>query len=583
MVKEPKLPVVEQKGVIFIAIYHFEAKIISRGSGRSAAAAAAYASCSRIYNDYDGVQHDYTRKQGCVYSEVFLPPNAPEEWKDRSELWNAVEAAEKSKDSRLARELIVALPIEVGIDEWKAILKDFVQERCVSKGMCADVNIHNTDGHNPHAHILLTVRPLNQKGKWQAKTQKEYLCKRGDEERGFTSAEFKTAQADGWEKQYQYKVGKKKIYMTSSEAEAQNLERVSKNPKSTRFGRQNPICAEWNSEGQILKWRKAWENAVNKSLEQKNIDARIDCQSFKDRDIDEQPTIHEGVTARIIEQRGGVSERCEINRQIRADNKLLRELRAHVKKLTDVLKNTVPSIAALLENIRTSLVIFRYRMKFNSVRIKDIEQDKKKIAPILKRYDKIKSEIKQKNSERKKLQTEKKSLGSVRFVKQNQLERRIAKVTEEIEELESERKYLLSEFYCQNETEVSELERQISDNAAILEKLNSINSDLSERYNTEKARYFEIQSDIPQDDKVEVNYERRNIRDNAMTEAVHRLKKIYGKKYNYTLLKQSETEVNRELNVLQPDKSIRQKLTKAEQITQNKSAIIPKKTKTVEH
>ena len=78
--------------------------------------------------------------------------------------------------------------------------------------MCADVSIHDTDGHNPHAHILLTVRPLNDKGKWQAKTQKEYLCKRGDEEHGFTAAEFKTAQADGWEKQYQYKIGKKKVY-----------------------------------------------------------------------------------------------------------------------------------------------------------------------------------------------------------------------------------------------------------------------------------------------------------------------------------------------------------------------------------
>lgn len=181
------------------------------------------------------------------------------------------------------------------------------------------------------------------------------------------------------------------------------------------------------------------------------------------------------------------------------------------------------------------------------------------------------------------MQTEKKSLGSVQFVKQNQLERRIAKVIEEIEELKSERKYLLSELYCQNDTEVSELERQISDNAMVLEKLNSINSDLSERYNTEKARYFDIQSAISQDNKAEVNYERQNIRDNAMTEAAYRLKEIYGKKYDYTLLKRSETEVNRELNDLQPDKSIRHKLTKTEQITQNKSAIIPQKTKTVEH
>ncbi len=193
-----------------MAIYHFQAKVITRGTGRSVVAAAAYSSCSRIYNDYDGVQHDYTRKQGCVYSEIFLPPNAPTEWQERAELWNAVEAAAKSKDSQLARELIVALPIELQIDEWKSILKNFISEQCVSKGMCADVSIHNTDVHNPHAHILLTMRPLDDKGKWQAKTQKEYLCKRGDEEQGFTADEFKTAQADGWEKQYQYFVGKKK-------------------------------------------------------------------------------------------------------------------------------------------------------------------------------------------------------------------------------------------------------------------------------------------------------------------------------------------------------------------------------------
>ena len=180
-----------------MAIYHLEAKVITRGTGRSVVAASAYASCSKIYNDYDGVQHDYTRKQGCVYSGILLPPNAPTEWQNRSELWNAVEAAEKSKDSRLARELIVALPVEVGLDEWKAILKDFIQKQCVSKEMCADVSIHNPDGHNPHAHILLTVRPLDENGKWQAKTQKEYLCKRGDEERGFTATEFKTVQVDG--------------------------------------------------------------------------------------------------------------------------------------------------------------------------------------------------------------------------------------------------------------------------------------------------------------------------------------------------------------------------------------------------
>ena len=86
-----------------------ESKIVSRGTGRSVVAASAYMSCSRLYNDYDGVQHDYTRKQGLIWQDVFLPPQAPQEWRDRERLWNAVEANEKTKDSRLAREIIVAL------------------------------------------------------------------------------------------------------------------------------------------------------------------------------------------------------------------------------------------------------------------------------------------------------------------------------------------------------------------------------------------------------------------------------------------------------------------------------------------
>ena len=94
------------------------------------------------------------------------------------------------------------------------LLQDFIREQFISDGMCADAAIHDTDGHNPHAHILLTVRPLDEQGHWQYKTEKEYLCVRNGEEKGFTAAEFKSAQNDGWEKQYPYKVDKKKVYMT---------------------------------------------------------------------------------------------------------------------------------------------------------------------------------------------------------------------------------------------------------------------------------------------------------------------------------------------------------------------------------
>ena len=309
-------------------------------------------SCSTIYNEYDGVQHDYTRKQGLVWEHVFLLDCAPMEWQERAKLWNAVEEAEKTKDSRLAREFVAALPIELGKDEWVDLLSKYIQEQFVDDGMCADVAIHDTDGHNPHAHIMLTVRPLNENGTWQHKTEKEYLCVKDGEERGFTAAEYKKAQKDGWEKQYQYKVGKKKEYMTPSVAEAQGLERVSKYPKSTKYGRQNPISARWNSEEQLVKWRAAWADEVNLRLEHKGLEERIDHRSFADQGKDEQPTIHEGVAARALEKKGIISDRCELNRQIRRDNALLRELKALVANLSTGIQKTVTSIAHTLEQLR---------------------------------------------------------------------------------------------------------------------------------------------------------------------------------------------------------------------------------------
>ena len=300
-----------------MAIYHLEAKMVSRGAGRSAVAASAYLSCSRMLNNYDGVQHDYTRKQGLAWQAVFLPPMAPSEWQDREKLWNAVEEAEKTKDSRLAREFVAALPIELSRQQQIELLQDFIREQFVDEGMCADVAIHDTDGHNPHAHILLTVRPLDEHGTWQYKTEKEYLCVKDGEERGFTAAEFKAAQAEGWEKQYPYKVGKKKVYMAPSVAQEQGYMRMDKHPKSTRYGRQNPISARWNSEEQLVVWREAWATAANRCLELAGHDSRIDHRSHAERGLEERPTIHEGVAAQALERRGIISDRCELNRRSR--------------------------------------------------------------------------------------------------------------------------------------------------------------------------------------------------------------------------------------------------------------------------
>jgi ATP-dependent exoDNAse (exonuclease V) alpha subunit len=130
---------------------------------KNALGAIAYRSGEQI-RDADGViVHDYTRRGGVIYGEIILPEGAPPEFADREILWNAVEASEKRKDARLAREVEVALQKEFELQEQIAVLREFIQENFVDKGMCADVNIHNNDG-NPHAHIMLTTRNVTPDG-----------------------------------------------------------------------------------------------------------------------------------------------------------------------------------------------------------------------------------------------------------------------------------------------------------------------------------------------------------------------------------------------------------------------------------
>ncbi len=432
-----------------MAIYHLEAKVVSRGAGRSACAAAAYMSCSRIYNNYDGVQHDYTRKRGLVAQQIFLPPNAPPEWSDRETLWNAVEAAEKTKDSRLAREFVVALPVELGKTEWMRLLSGFIQTQFVAQGMCADMAVHDTDGHNPHAHILLTVRPLNPDGTWQAKTEKEYLCVKDGIEKGFTAAEFKTAQNEGWEKQYQYKLdkaGKKKAYFPPSVAEAHGLERASKYPKSTKYGRQNPISERWNSEEQLYLWRVAWAEHVNRFLEAAGREERIDHRSFADQGRDEQPTIHEGVVARALEKNGIVSDRCELNRQIKRDNALLKSLKAAITKLTDAVKRSIPAMAELLESIRARLLVLRFSANHARTHREKAEAYLSKARPMYASYNDLLTALQAKRRQRKALTEERDALPLLAISKKRELTERIQGLSEEIEELKNEETAILRGF-----------------------------------------------------------------------------------------------------------------------------------------
>ena len=541
-----------------MAIYHLEAKVVGRGAGRSAVAASAYLSCSRLYNDYDGIQHDYTKKQGLVWQEVFLPEYAPQEWQDREKLWNAVEEVETAKDSRLAREFVVALPIELSREQQIELLQDFIREQFVSDGMCADAAIHDTDGHNPHAHILLTVRPLDERGKWQYKTEKEYLCMRNGEERGFTAAEFKSAQNDGWEKQYPYKVGKKKVYMTPSAAEAQELIRADKHPKSTRYGRQNPISERWNSEEQLVSWRVAWADVTNRYLESAGREERIDHRSNAARGLDEIPTIHEGPAARQMEAMGFVSDRCEINRQIKADNALLRELKAEIKKLTALVARTVPAIAEGLEKLRSRVLIFCYQLSHIRNGKSHIQKSLAVWKPELERYTGLVQQIKEKSKERKTLVAEKKALPIYHVKRHKALAVRIAELTEDLEELRSEKALLFQKLEYAEDAGAEEFRKDIATMEAGLKKLEAQEQRYSAELDKALAEYAELKAQASDFDSVELYQARQVLRPAQEKAAERQLEETLQKKPSLIMLLSAKQEVSRLLGEDTEERQARQ-------------------------
>ena len=515
-----------------MAIYHLEAKMVSRGAGRSAVAASAYLSCSRMFNDYDGVQHDYTRKQGLAWQAVFLPPMAPPEWQDREKLWNAVEEAEKTKDSRLAREFVAALPIELSREQQIGLLEEFIREQFVAEGMCADVAIHDTDGHNPHAHILLTVRPLTESGAWQYKTEKEYLCVKDGDERGFTAAEFKLAQAEGWEKQYSYKVGKQKVYMAPSAAQAHGYVRMDKHPKSTRYGRQNPISARWNSEEQLLAWREAWATAANRCLELAGHAERIDHRSHAARGLEERPTIHEGVAAQALERRGIISDRCEMNRQIKADNALLRELKAEIKKLAALVAHTVPAVAERLERLRSRILIFCYQLSHIRARRASCQEALTVYKPHLTRFTNLVKQIKEKSRERKTVVTEKKALPAWQVFRRKELAAKIAELTEDLEELRSEKALLLQQFEYAEDAGAETFRKDITVLELNLQKLDEQEQKYSAELEATLHEYTDVKSQAADLDPVELYEARQTIRSGYEAAANEKLEQVFGSKYS---------------------------------------------------
>lgn len=266
-----------------MAIAHFSARIVSRGSGRSVVLSAAYRHCAKMEYEREARTIDYTRKQGLLHEEFVIPSDAPE-WvrsliADRSvsgaveAFWNRVEAFEKRADAQLARDLTIALPLELSAEQNIALVRDFVEKHILAKGMVADWVYHDNPG-NPHIHLMTTLRPLTEDG-----------------------------------------FGSKKVAVIGDDGQ----------PVRTKSGKiLYELWAGSTDDFNVL--RDGWFERLNHHLALGGVDLRIDGRSYEKQGIDLEPTIHLGVGARAIEckaEQQGVRaelERVELNEQRRSEN-----------------------------------------------------------------------------------------------------------------------------------------------------------------------------------------------------------------------------------------------------------------------
>ena len=282
-----------------MAIYHLSAKVIKKSDGRDALSAAAYRSGDKLHSERLDLDFDYTQKGGIITGGVMLPDNAPPEMADREKLWNEVEKVEKGDKAQVAREIEFSLPREIPREEQIRLAKEFINEQFVKDGMAADWNIHDKGDGNPHCHVMLTLRGWDEKGKWEAKTKTVYKL---DEN------------------------GQKIPALDENGNQIINInEKTGK--KRKMWERETVDTHDWNSKDALKRWRKGWEDICNRRLEELGIDSRIDSRSYEEQGLEMKATIHEGFVARKMERRGEQSDRMETNRQIKADNREIKEAR----------------------------------------------------------------------------------------------------------------------------------------------------------------------------------------------------------------------------------------------------------------
>lgn len=261
--------------------------IVKRSKGQSAVDAASYISRSVLVSEYDGKTYRPKYHEDLVHCEINLPEYAPEEWLDRAVLWNSVELNEKQKNAQLCRTLKAALPNDWSYELAEETVRDYVQRNFVSKGMCADWAIHdsvNQNGiHNLHFHLMLTLRPVEENGKWGAKQRKEYILdKDGNKIRNKSGRGFKSRAVD---------------------------------------------VNDWNEKGNSRKWRKDLTDTINVVNDRIGLPEYWEHRSFKELGLEQEPTRHLGTIASALERKGIRTEKGDANRAIMEHNQTLQRAR----------------------------------------------------------------------------------------------------------------------------------------------------------------------------------------------------------------------------------------------------------------
>lgn len=232
---------------------------------------AAYCSGKRLRSQYDGRTH-YKNRGDVVYERILLPPNAPETYRDRETLWNAVEMFEGS-NAQLARAIDLDFPRELSRETQIHMLLDYVQRVFVDHGMCADLAIHDRGNGNPHAHIILTLRGIDENGRWMAKWRKNYLLDaHGNRIRDPTTNRYKCGPS------------------------------IPQN--------------DWGNRENMEVWRREWAETCNRELARIGSKTRVTHESYVRQGINREPQIHLGRKVSALEGRNIHTDRGRKNREI---------------------------------------------------------------------------------------------------------------------------------------------------------------------------------------------------------------------------------------------------------------------------